>query len=843
MERAPALQSLLLVLQLRMVVCASLRFSVKEEQEPGTLAGSLSLRFPPPYQLLNQDYLWMDRSTGSLYTTERVLDREALCPEETGAQECILLHNAIVGPHEDLIQFPVIIEDINDNGPVFENNDIHLNVSEDAPLGAALFLDVQARDRDAGHNGKLRYDLPSAAGVFSLAVDEEDFMTLVVQAPLDRETKDEYRMALVVSDCGLQPLSATATLIVTVIDVNDNCPRFSSDSPRQVTVSRDSARNAVVARVRATDPDSGPNAAIIYSLHSTVSERAKGLFSIDRQTGDIRLQGSFHDSEQEVVLKASASGPQCAPRHTQVVILVLPKTKAESKTRIKVRFIAEHRNQTVVIPENQPPTVLALLEVEGDGRVKGSSLAIRGHVPFTLSPQNGKYLLSTSQPLDFETQSKHHISVVAEGPDVVPALHVIDVLVSDVNDNVPRFLQTHYQLEVEENKPPAAALITLSASDADSGNNGRVSYRLEETGAFSIDPASGVLSASASLDREQQASYQLTVFAKDCGSPELESHAAILVRVLDQNDNPPLFLSQHFIFFISENDPQFALVGKVGVTDPDEGVNGDTEMYVANHSGPFVVDNLRGALHTTASLDREACDHYELHLLARDNGHPTSLTSSAKVTIFVEDINDNRPKVLRPNNNFTCLAVSPATATGTMVTKIYATDEDSGLNSEITYTVVDQDLKRRSTPFHVEPTSGNITLARRLLVGDLGMHHLLVMVSDAGKPAPLHATVWVNLLVNESAAPCQLDRPPSWSGPPDRIYQTPSRSRICEVSAGRSAQLTLMLGAGMMVASLFLLLVTMAVYLKHRRNQKQKKKCQDAENKIPLRIKDKCENN
>ncbi|KAM9795647.1 protocadherin-20 [Neosynchiropus ocellatus] len=838
MNRARVLQNLLLVVQLRMVVCGSLWFSVKEEQEPGTLAGSLRRHFPPPYQLLNQDYLWMDKNTGNFYTTERIMDRESLCPEETKAQECILLHNAIVGPTKDLIQFAVIIEDINDNGPHFENNEIHLNVSEDVALGTGLFLDVQAHDRDAGRNGKLRYRLESWDDVFSLTMDEEYFITLVVQAALDRETKDEYQMALVVSDCGSEPLSATATLIVTVIDVNDNCPSFCSDSPREVTVSRDSSRNTVVAQVKAADPDSGPNAAIIYSFHGKVSERANRLFSIDRHTGDIRLEGSFDYSDEEIVLKVLAGGPQCAPDDTQVVVLVLPKTKPEPKIKIKMGFIAEHRNQTIVIPENQPPSIVAVLEVEGDGRLKGSSLAIRGDVPFTLSPQNGKYLLSTSKPLDFETESKHHISVVAEASDMAPALHVINVLVSDVNDNVPRFLQTHYQLEVEENNQPATALIKLSASDADSGNNGRVSYRLEETSAFSIDPTTGVLSASTSLDREQQESYELTAYAKDSGTPELESAATILVRVLDQNDNPPVFLSTHFIFFISENVPPFAKVGKVGVTDPDEGVNGDTDMHVANHSGPFVVDNLLGTLRTTTSLDREASDRYELHLLARDYGRPTSLTSSAKVTIFVEDINDNRPKVMLPNSNFTCLTVSPATTTGTMVTKIYATDEDSGLNSEITYTVVAQDPEHHSSPFHVDPKSGNITLVHRLLVKDLGMHHLLVIVSDAGTPAPLHTTVWVNLLVNESVGPCQLDRTPSWSSPPDHIYQKPSPSHICEVSTCRSVQLTLIVGVGMMVASVLLLLVTVVVCLRHRRNQKRNRKCND-ENKIPLRIKDK----
>ena len=194
----------------------------------------------------------MDKSTGNFYTTEQKMDREALCPEETKAEECIILHNALVGPSGDLIQFPVIIEDINDNAPHFENSEIHLRVSEDVTVGTSLFLDDQAQDRDAGPNGQMHYHLEDSGGVFSLKVEEDgNVIVLVVQTALDRETRDLYRMTVVATDCGSDPLSATAALIVTVTDVNDNCPSFSSDSPRRVTIPGDSSKNTLVAQVRA----------------------------------------------------------------------------------------------------------------------------------------------------------------------------------------------------------------------------------------------------------------------------------------------------------------------------------------------------------------------------------------------------------------------------------------------------------------------------------------------------------------------------------------------------------------------------------------------------------------
>ncbi|XP_019936041.2 protocadherin-20 [Paralichthys olivaceus] len=848
MNWAGLLQNLLLLVHVRQIMCGSVRFSILEEQEPGTLVGSLGEHFPPPYQLLNQDYLWMDRNTGNFYTTEKKIDRESLCPEETKAEECIILLYAIVKPSGDLIQFSVIIEDINDNTPRFESSEIHLRISEDVTVGTSFLLDDQAQDRDAGLNGDLQYQLEYSDddnGVFGLKFEDGLFIMLVVQTALDRETKDQYQMVLVATDCGADPLNATATLIVTVTDVNDNCPRFSPDSPHSVNIPGDSPKNMLVAQVKAADPDLGPNAAIAYSLSPKVSERAKKLFSLDSLTGYITLtQDLWSDNSEELVLKVLASGHHCPPADTQVTVFVLPK--ATQELTIKIGFIVQHENQTILLPENQPPTVLAVLELEGDSSFKGSSLAIEGEMPFTLSPQNGKYLLSTSKPLDYELKREHHISVIvlrrsSEASAVTPSRHVLRVLVVDVNDNPPRFPQSHYQLEVVENNQPGIPLLQVSASDADSGNNSRVTYMLEKhtSTIFNIDPVTGQLSVSAALDREQQGAHKLTVFARDSGSPPLESVTTVSIRVLDQNDNSPVFLTPHFIFFIPENVPPFAQVGRIGVTDPDEGENGNTELRVVNSSVIFVVDNAQGMLRTNTNLDRETEDHYELYLLASDHGQPIALTSTARVTIFVEDINDNQPKVILPSSNSSCLTVSPSAVAGSMVTKIHAIDEDSGLNSEITYTAVAPDVVQNSSPFQVDSRSGNITLAKQLLQKDLGMHHLFIVVRDGGKPIPLYSTVWVNLLVNESMEPCHLDRAPTWTGT-QQLVQTPPSAPMCEMESPTSAQLILLAGVGLMLTSTCLLLVTVVLYLKQRRGRvRQKTREQIEENTIPLRHKHK----
>uniref|UniRef100_A0A3B3ZE05 Cadherin domain-containing protein n=1 Tax=Periophthalmus magnuspinnatus TaxID=409849 RepID=A0A3B3ZE05_9GOBI len=706
-------------------------------QGPGVLVGTLRPHFPAPYQLLTLDYLWLDSNTGGLYTTERRLDREELCPEETRVDGCIIPHTAIVGADADLVQFSLIVEDINDNAPHFENTEIHLSLSEDVIIGAAFLLDDLAQDRDIGSNGLIHYIIEGSDGVFDVDAEDGGGIKLVVKAALDRETRAEYNTSLVAKDGGSPSFTAAAALRITVTDVNDNCPSFSPDSRQNVTISGDSPKNTLVAQVKATDPDFGTNSVITYDF-----------------------------SPKDMVLKVLAHGPHCSPADTQVTVSVLPRAKQEPT--IKMGFIARHENQALMIPENEPSTLLAVLELEAEQGLEELSLDIEGEGPFALSRQRGTYLLSTSTPLDYEQKTEHNITVCVlrsdRGSVITASARVIRVVVTDVNDNAPIFPVSVYETEVEENNPPGR-LLQVTASDADSQDNGRVTYRLGQhtDRMFNIDPYTGQLFVSVSLDREQQTLHIIRVTAQDNGVPLLETTVTVRIRVLDKNDNAPVFVMPHFIFFVPENTPVLAPVGALGATDADEGENGTIVLYVANSSGPFVIPNSKNTLHTTASLDREQQDHFEFWVIASDQGAPKRLSSSVRITVYIEDINDNKPKVMLPVSNLTCLTVAPDTSAGTTIARVYAVDRDTGLNSELTYTILNQ-----SGPFKVDSKTGNITLAQRLQRPDLRMHNLFVVVSDRGKPAPLHTAVWVNLFVNDSLETCHLDcepQEPPWPSP------------------------------------------------------------------------------
>ncbi|KAJ8015003.1 hypothetical protein DPEC_G00021630 [Dallia pectoralis] len=845
------IQSCLAMLHLSQILChGSVRISIPEELGAGERVGSIGSTFPPPYRLLAEDYIRIDKNTGHVYTTNHRLDREVLCPDQWEG-ECVVPDGtlAFVGPEETVVKLTVVVEDINDNAPVFDNTDIHKSVPENVDVGTSFLLDSQAVDSDTGRNGQLQYHLEGALGFFTVKVEDSDgidVLLLLVQKPLDRETSDLHNMTLVVTDGGAVPQNATATLSVEVTDEDDNCPEFSPDGPQRVNITVGVRRGTAVATVRAADRDLGINAAITYILSPRVSDRARELFTLDSQTGLISLRVDLHgdmvgDVEDEVLLRVLASDlrGRCTPADTQVTVSLLPVPQLG----IKIKFLAERQDQAIMLRENQPPTVLAILELPGDtSRFEGSSaLSIEGEESFSLRLHNGKYLLSTLGPLDYEKKSEYRVTVVmlagvGENKSQGYFRREIRVLVVDVNDNAPRFLQDRYHLDVEENNPSGSPLLTVKAMDADGQQNSRITYQLAPTSPnevaaiFRIDGVTGQLTTRKSLDREQQDSHTLTVLAIDSGSPPLESTATVTIRVLDQNDNAPLFLTPHFFFFITENISPLSQIGTVGVSDADAGPNGEVEVRVLNGSaGLFAVDNVRGTLRCTGSLDRERQGRYELYLLATDSGRPSPLTSIARVTVLIEDVNDNQPKVILPSSNLSCLTVSTATGVSEPLTKIYATDEDSGLNSEIRYIIVEPNPPEWSSydsarsPFQIDAQTGTVTLAQRLADKDRGMHHLFIVVSDRGKPEPLHTTIWVNLLVSDTLEPCHIDTTPT-----PLPYTLPKKATKLPDCNGESDKgwLFFLIGLGMMGASLCMLLGTLVLYFKQRKPSRR--------NNIPL---------
>ncbi|XP_043334164.1 protocadherin-20 [Cervus canadensis] len=733
------------------------------------------LSFSLASQGLSGQYVTLDNRSGELHTSAQEIDREALCLEGGGgtawgssisissspsADSCLLLLDVLVLPQEyfRFVKVKIAIRDINDNAPRFPISQISVWVPENAPVNTRLAIEHPAADPDMGTNGVQTYRLLDYHRMFTLDVEEnesgERTPYLIVMGQLDRETQDQYVSVIIAEDGGSPPLLGSATLTIGITDVNDNCPLF-TDSQINVTVYGNATVGTAIAAVQAVDRDLGNNAQITYSYSQKVPQASKDLFHLHENTGVITLFSKIGGSVlQTHKLTILANGPGCIPAVITVLVTIIKVIFRPPE--IIPRYIANEIDGIIYLKELEPAnTPIAFFTIrDPEGKYK-MNCYLDGEGPFRLlpyKPYSNEYLLETTKPMDYELQQFYEIAIVAWNSEGFQVKKMIKVQLLDDNDNAPVFLQPLVELTIEENNAPNAFLAKLDATDADSGERGQVSYFLgsDAPSYFSLDSVTGILTVSTQLDREEKEKYRYTVRAVDSGKPPQESVATVVITVLDKNDNSPRFINKDFSFFVPENFPGYGEIGVISVTDADTGQNGWVALSVVNQSDIFVIDTGKGMLRAKVSLDREQQSSYTLWVEAVDGGVPP-LSSTAKITILLLDINDNPPLVLFPQSNMSYLLVLPSTLPGSLVTEVYAVDKDTGMNAVIAYSIIGRRGPRPES-FRIDPKTGNITLEEALLQTDYGLHRLLVRVSDHGYPEPLHSTVMVNLFVNDTVS-------------------------------------------------------------------------------------------
>lgn len=244
----PLLLALLLLLAPSAGRTTQVVYKVPEEQPPNTLIGSLAADYGFPdvghlYKLeVGAPYLRVDGKTGDIFTTETSIDREGLreCQNQIPGNPCILefevsITDLVQNGSPRLLEGQIEVQDINDNTPNFASPVITLAIPENTNIGS-LFPIPLATDRDAGPNGVASYELqagPEAQELFGLQVaedQEEKQPQLIVMGNLDRERWDSYDLTIKVQDGGSPPRASSALLRVTVLDTNDNAPKFERPS-------------------------------------------------------------------------------------------------------------------------------------------------------------------------------------------------------------------------------------------------------------------------------------------------------------------------------------------------------------------------------------------------------------------------------------------------------------------------------------------------------------------------------------------------------------------------------------------------------------------------------------
>lgn len=627
----PLLLALLLLLAPSASHTTQVVYKVPEEQPPNTLIGSLAADYGLPdvghlYKLeVGAPYLRVDGKTGDIFTTETSIDREGLreCQNQIPGNPCILefevsITDLVQNGSPRLLEGQIEVQDINDNTPNFASPVITLAIPENTNIGS-LFPIPLATDRDAGPNGVASYELqagPEAQELFGLQVaedQEEKQPQLIVMGNLDRERWDSYDLTIKVQDGGNPPRASSALLRVTVLDTNDNAPKFERPT-YEAELSENSPIGHSVIQVKANDSDQGANAEIDYTFHQA-PEVVRRLLRLDRNTGLITVQGPV-DREDLSTLRFSvlAKDRGATPKSARAQVVVTVKDMNDNAPTIEIRGIGlvTHQDGMANISEDvAEETAVALVQVSDrdEGENAAVTCVVAGDVPFQLrqasetgSDSKKKYFLQTTTPLDYEKVKDYTIEIVAvdSGNPPLSSTNSLKVQVVDVNDNAPVFTQSITEVAFPENNKPGEVVAEVTASDADSGSNAELVYSLEPEpaaqGLFTISPENGEIRVKTSLDREQRDSYELKVVAADRGSPSLQGTATVLVNVLDCNDNDPKFMLSGYNFSVMENMPALSPVGMVTVIDGDKGENARVQLSVEQDNGDFVIQNGTGTI-------------------------------------------------------------------------------------------------------------------------------------------------------------------------------------------------------------------------------------------------------
>ena len=656
----------------------------------------------------------------------------------------------------------VRLAEVNEYAPQF-----HLSspvfIDENLPVGSCVVpLNVTDRDRD---------------GVVVQIVNEtgdwlrvsNDSQCLVTNRTLDYETQAinerSAAFALTANDTGNPSLSSTDYVVVVLRDVNDNAPVFDVASPLNVTIAENIAINETALVVVATDADSGDNGRITFRLDDDDDE-SSSYFNISPQTGIVRVIRRFPPQfvRAEYAFRVTATDHGQPARNASIAVFV----RLAEVNEYAPRF---HLLSPVFIDENLPVgSCVVPLNVTDRDR-DGVVVRIVNETSDWLRVSNDSRCLVINRTLDYETERNATFVLTANdtgNPSLSSTDYVVVVVLRDVNDNAPVFdVASPLNVTIAENIAINETALVVVATDADGGDNGRITFRLdddddESSSYFNISPQTGIVRVIRRFPpRFVRAEYAFRVTAIDHGQPARNASIAVFVRLAEVNEYAPRF---HLLspVFIDENLPVGSCVVPLNVTDRDrDGV----VVRIANETGNWLrVSNDSRCLVTNRTLDYEtqAIDERNATfvLTANDTGNP-SLASRDYVVVVLRDVNDNAPvfDVASPLN----VTIAENIAINETALVVVATDADSGDNGRITFRLdEDDDDDESSSYFNISSQTGIVRVIRRFPPRFVRAEYAFrVTAIDHGQPARnASIAVFVRLVeVNEYAPKFHLSSP------------------------------------------------------------------------------------
>uniref|UniRef100_A0A1I8IK41 Cadherin domain-containing protein n=1 Tax=Macrostomum lignano TaxID=282301 RepID=A0A1I8IK41_9PLAT len=737
----------------------------------------------------DKGYFTLNEATGSLRSV-RNLDRE-------DSATYLLTVNATDGPGRSATAtMTVSLTDVNDNLPSFTQATYSVSVVETASDGATIFsfagqplcrvlvkvlevntapptfygtasisiaentavgtrlLTVNATDLDSGSGGLVTFSLVSGNTDSAFSIGPTDGIVTIANV-LDCDFGPrKYLLGVEARDSGTPVKSATWTLTVSVLDVNDNSPTWNSSNTYTLTVSEalSGGLPQTVYTPAVFDPDSGANGSVTFSLVSltgTAPDGTSPAFSVSAATGAIVAE-KMPDREfleTYYLLEKACDGGTPSLCSSKLFTIVISDANDNTPS-----FGVCPKEATVY--ENSPTnTLVATLPASDRDKDANANAQISLYSLVTAdggaSSAGGKFTVDNGSP------SKNTGSCL------------LNITILDRNDNAPVFGGLPITAWVSEDAPGGTVFHTLSVTDADIGINAELEFSIVHftpANSFTMSNAGQLsLFSGGLLDRETHPSYNITVLVADRGTADGVQTATttVSINIGDVNDNTPTFGSVPVSRSVPENSVvDFNVGAPVLASDPDSGENAsltykiDAVLVPTSGGDYFKIHPTSGQIQVkVGSLDREAWDTYQLRLLAIDNGIALKRTGTGTVTIIITDVNDNPPVFTATYD--TGISVTENSPAGTKVVTFTTTDRDIGDNAIALYRIDSTRLNGSlaASYFQLNATSGILTVKTPIDRETYASLEFYVIAEDKGSPvqtASTRAVVTVND-VNDNA--------------------------------------------------------------------------------------------
>uniref|UniRef100_A0A1I8HLV4 CELR3 protein n=1 Tax=Macrostomum lignano TaxID=282301 RepID=A0A1I8HLV4_9PLAT len=641
----------------------------------------------------------------------------------------------------------VTVVDSNNYGPVFTSAVYVFNVTEnDLSNATGQFIGVvTAVDRDTGLNGQVTYSVASPSNLKTLLAIEK----------------------------------GSAELQLNILDVNDNAPEFTA---AQYTgyVAEGSPNGTISPPVQISDRDIGNNAYVEFYLTGLSASQ----FRINPTSGQIEVaSGAVLDRETQPVLSFAVVSNNTKGQPgwlSQTVNITIQLNDINDNAPVFSTSYAFSilENATVMSTVGRVEATDADL---GDNATVMYGIAGGADGRFEIQVSSGEIRLSGS--LDRETKDFYQLNVTATdrgSPSKQNSL-IVNITVLDVNDVVPSFgipSTDAVTFTVPEEQSVPQTIGRVNASDADLGENSRLTYLIANASVPFNITSDGVVQSSGLLDRESISRYRFVVYASDAGFPSLTGSTVVAVQLTDINDWSPEFSQPIYQTFTLEKAPIGTVLAIVAATDKDIGANANLTYYLqgngpntyhVNENSPagtpvgsvsasvvgtsivvkykldttnslFQIDELTGniTVQMGAALDKEntsLSSQLSLTVLAFTDTVP-SRQSYGAVRITLTDVNDNQP-VFSQASGYSFVVAEELTEP-VRIGAVSATDADSGNNALISYSIVGGNT---AGVFALNSTTGELTAVSRIDREAVAVYLLQIAAIDNGSPTRLSSTV------------------------------------------------------------------------------------------------------